>query len=68
MDIEVLPDAIPRGKFSPVEVTNGKPTFVTIDLETTDLSKYMSTDLNFIASGIHKQNVLSYTTLKRWKG
>lgn len=39
VDIDQLPDAVPRGNFQPVKVDTGKPTFVTHDIETTDLSK-----------------------------
>ena len=39
VDIEKLPDAVPRGNFKAVTVENGQPTIITIDLETTDLSK-----------------------------
>ncbi|XP_060605467.1 uncharacterized protein LOC132757985 [Ruditapes philippinarum] len=34
-DIQTLPDAVSKGKFKPVKTEN--PTFITFDLETTDL-------------------------------
>ncbi|XP_060567516.1 uncharacterized protein LOC132726254 [Ruditapes philippinarum] len=34
-DIQTLPDAVPKGTFKPVKTEN--PTFITFDLETTDL-------------------------------
>ncbi|XP_053375217.1 uncharacterized protein LOC123538288 [Mercenaria mercenaria] len=37
VDIEKLPDAVPRGNFKPVKVEIGQPTIIAIDLETTDL-------------------------------
>ncbi|XP_045215031.2 uncharacterized protein LOC123565087 [Mercenaria mercenaria] len=37
VDIEKLPDAVPRGNFKPVKVESGQPTIIAIDLETTDL-------------------------------
>ena len=40
LDINRLPDAIPRGVFKPVQLPTGEdPTFIMFDLETTDLSK-----------------------------
>jgi hypothetical protein len=36
-DIQTLPDAVPKGKFKPIKMEN--PTFITFDLETTDLSE-----------------------------
>lgn len=40
IDIEKIPDAIPRGVFKKVALPGDtKPTFITFDLETTDLSK-----------------------------
>lgn len=39
-DIESLPEAIPRGIFKPITLIEGAAaSFVTYDLETTDLSK-----------------------------
>lgn len=39
-DIESLPEAIPRGIFKPITLIEGAAaSFVTFDLETTDLSK-----------------------------
>jgi len=38
VDIEQLPEPVPRGQFKPVKLTQGDPTFITFDLETTDLS------------------------------
>lgn len=40
-DIERIPDAIPKPLFTAVSSLDN-PTFVIIDLETTDLSKYFS--------------------------
>lgn len=40
IDKEKIPDAIPRGVFKKVALPGDtKPTFITFDLETTDLSK-----------------------------
>ena len=40
VDIEQLPEAIPRGLFKPVNLPSGQdPTYIMFDLETTDLSK-----------------------------
>ena len=39
-DIEKLPDAVPKERFKPVVLQSGQPTFISFDLETTDLSKY----------------------------
>lgn len=40
IDIEKIPDAIPRGVFKKVALPGDtKPTFITFDLETTHLSK-----------------------------
>ena len=36
-DVDNLPDAIPRGQFKPVKI-EGKPSIITFDIETTDLS------------------------------
>lgn len=41
VDVEKLPDAVPRGNFKPT-VFPGEATFITMDLETTDLSKLLS--------------------------
>ncbi len=39
-DIEKIPDPVPKGHFSMVKLSsNLKPTFISFDLETTDLSK-----------------------------
>jgi hypothetical protein len=38
VDIERLPDPIPRGVFKQV-IPHGPPTYIVADLETTDLSK-----------------------------
>ncbi|KAK3083329.1 hypothetical protein FSP39_019577 [Pinctada imbricata] len=37
VDIEKIPDPVPRGNFKPVTVSAGSPTLVIFDLETTDL-------------------------------
>lgn len=42
VDIEKIPDAVPRGDFKPLVLdtsSNSSFTFVVVDLETTDLSK-----------------------------
>lgn len=39
-DIDSVPDAIPKPSFTLVE-TLQNPTFVVVDLETTDLSEYL---------------------------
>ena len=39
VDVEKIPDHVPRPVFKPVDIQSGEPTFVTFDLETTDLSK-----------------------------
>ena len=41
MDIEQSPEAVPQETFQPVKVGAGGPTYVTFDLETTDLSKIL---------------------------
>ena len=38
-DIEEIPAAVPRGDFKPVKFATGEPTYIMMDLETTDLSK-----------------------------
>ncbi|KAL4236484.1 hypothetical protein ACF0H5_004870 [Mactra antiquata] len=37
VDIQQIPDAVPRGDFRPVKLETLAPTFVVLDLETTDL-------------------------------
>lgn len=37
VDIEQLPDPIPHGEFKKVHMSQGEPTIITFDLETTDL-------------------------------
>jgi hypothetical protein len=37
-DVDQLPDAVPRGTFNPVPLSDDQPSIVTFDLETTDLS------------------------------
>ena len=39
VDVEKLPDSVPRGNFKPVTISSGNPTFIMFDLETTSLSK-----------------------------
>lgn len=38
VDIDKLPDPVPRATFKPVS-SRGTPSYIVIDLETTDLSK-----------------------------
>ena len=38
IDIERIPDPVPKGSFKKV-TSRGTPTYVVLDLETTDLSK-----------------------------
>lgn len=40
VDIEKVPDAVPRGDFKPLQLDSSELTFLVLDLETTDLSKY----------------------------
>ena len=47
VDIEELPDAVPRAEFKPV-LSPGKPTLIAIDLETTDLSMICFLPFNLI--------------------
>lgn len=44
-DIQTIPEPVPRGKFKPVEI-DGPPSYVVVDLETTDLSKLL---INYVA-------------------
>jgi len=37
-DVDQMPDAVPRGIFNPVPLSDDQPSIVTFDLETTDLS------------------------------
>lgn len=37
VDVEKLPDAVPRGDFKPVDMSGTQPTLIAMDLETTDL-------------------------------
>lgn len=39
VDVENIPDAVPRGDFKPLKIEHPEPTFVVLDLETTDLSE-----------------------------
>ena len=41
-DVSQLPVAVPRGNFNPVRLSEGKPSVIAFQLETTDLSMYMS--------------------------
>lgn len=43
VDIEQIPDPVPRGIFKPVTLSSGAPSFVAFDLETTGLSKFSRT-------------------------
>ncbi|XP_053381323.1 uncharacterized protein LOC123555889 [Mercenaria mercenaria] len=54
VDIEKLPDAVPRGNFKPTQLS-GEATYITIDLETTDLIRYgqMPHITQIAASNIH---------------
>ena len=43
VDIEKIPDAVPRGVFKRITLPrDAKPIFITFDLETTDLSKLLT--------------------------
>ena len=39
VDLEKIPDAVPRGDFKPLQLDSSNQTFIVLDLETTDLSK-----------------------------
>lgn len=43
VDVENLPDPVPRGSFQPGKLDSGKATIVTLDLDATDLSKFAMT-------------------------
>lgn len=47
VDIDTIPEPVPRGAFKPVVMTS-PPTYVVVDLETTDLSEYLFLIVNCI--------------------
>ena len=53
VDIDQLPDAVPRGVFKPVSAKQDSATYVIMDLETTDLSMSLINSIPFLNNSVY---------------